>query len=187
MGRFRESYQRKLEAYRKRHSVELAASIPIYRDDCIPPKGTAVTISLSKGRIALIDLEDEPLVRQFSWHARMNEYGHWYAYRDTKIGGKRKRISMHRFIMGVTDPKIPVDHKNGDGLDNRRSENLRICTNTQNIRNSRAHIDKKDSKLKGVYFNREVGKSRGMFGEFARCNFPAPEVATSLPVAAVSR
>lgn len=206
----------------KRRARDIAKGIPVYEKEVIPgilatmaqaysmPPGTAVTVLLTKGQHALIDLEDEPLVRQFKWFARMDEWGHWYAYREVRLpDGHRKRISMHRFIMGVTDPKVLIDHENGDGLDNRRSENLRICTNTQNIRNSRAHIDKKDSKLKGVYFNREVGKfraqimrdrvkynlgnfvdeesaaraydaaARGMFGEFARCNFPKSELAVS--------
>lgn len=167
------------------------------------PSGTAVTVVLTKGQHALIDLEDESIVTQFKWRAKMDEQGNWYAIREERQrGGHKKQISMHRFIMGVTDPKVIIDHENGDGLDNRRSVNLRKCNNAQNIRNSRAHIDKKDSKLKGVYFNREVGKfraqimrnrikynlgnfedeksaalayddaARTMFGEFARCNFP---------------
>lgn len=214
-------YAAKLAAFRlrqeKRRARDIAKGIPVYeRTDAPLPPGTAVTVLLTKGRHALVDLEDEPLVRQFRWRAKMDEQGNWYALRQFRqVDGHRKQVSMHREIMGVTDPSVIVDHKNGDGLDNRRSQNLRICTNTQNIRNSRAHIDKKDSKLKGVYFNREVGKfraqimrdrvkynlgnfvdeesaarayddaARGMFGEFARCNFAKPEV--SLPVAAVSR
>ena len=44
---------------------------------------------------------------------------------------------MHRLILGLTDPKIFVDHKNRNGLDNQRS-NLRKCTRSQNIRNRKS-------------------------------------------------
>jgi hypothetical protein len=60
-------------------------------------------------------------------------------------------IYMHRLITGA-GPKHQVDHRNGNGLDNRRL-NLRIATGTQNranqgplrMRNGRA------SQYKGVY------------------------------------
>lgn len=40
---------------------------------------------------------------------------------------------MHRLIMKPTDEQV-VDHRNGNGLDNRR-DNLRNCTNGQNAQN----------------------------------------------------
>jgi hypothetical protein len=45
---------------------------------------------------------------------------------------------MHRVIMGVTDPKIKVDHiAAGDTLNNTRS-NLRLATHAQNQQNKRS-------------------------------------------------
>jgi ribosomal protein L19E len=41
---------------------------------------------------------------------------------------------MHRLIMGVTDPKNIIDHKDCDGLNNQKS-NLRRCTQGQNQAN----------------------------------------------------
>ena len=68
-------------------------------------------------------------------------------------------IQMHRQIMKVKDPKVFVDHKDHDGLNNCRS-NLRICTPTQNRQNVRrlqlpgtyrgvyAHFDKHGKPLR---------------------------------------
>lgn len=58
---------------------------------------------------------------------------------------------MHRLIMGVEDPKLQVDHKNHNGLDNRR-DNLRLCTDKQNKANLRKSSIPSASIYKGVRF-----------------------------------
>lgn len=59
---------------------------------------------------------------------------------------------MHRLILGLTDPKIQVDHRNGNGLDNRR-ENIRVVTASQNQMNASKTKRPKVSKFKGVTRN----------------------------------
>jgi hypothetical protein len=69
---------------------------------------------------------------------------------------KKRNILMHREILfyAKVKNKLLVDHINGDGLDNRKS-NLRTATHRQNAWNSRAYGK---SKYKGIWQVRETGK-----------------------------
>ena len=59
--------------------------------------------------------------------------------------------------MIMNPPKnMAVDHINGNGLDNRRS-NLRICTPSQNSLNRKPHRNS-SSRYRGVSFNKKSGK-----------------------------
>ena len=57
-----------------------------------------------------------------------------------------KTIYLHRVIMNPPDGMV-VDHINGDGLDNRR-QNLRICTQRDNVKNRKQNRNK--ALYKGV-------------------------------------
>ena len=59
-------------------------------------------------------------------------------YMVCKMNGMNS-YRMHRLIMGVNDPKIIIDHINGDTFDNRKC-NLRICTQNDNVRNCKIPI-----------------------------------------------
>lgn len=62
---------------------------------------------------------------------------------------------MHRLILGAP-AGIGVDHRNGDGRDNRRL-NLRLATRTQNAQNRSKNRDKTSSRYKSVYARRRKG------------------------------
>jgi hypothetical protein len=117
-------------------------------------------IQLSQGRWTWVDDEDFERVNQYNW-SYSNMSGNQYALRSvTKDDGKRTSQLLHRFIMGEENiPKgMLIDHKDGDGLDNRRS-NLRVATHTQNIINTkRPRKDIKSSKYKGVHWDKERNK-----------------------------
>ena len=100
-------------------------------------------IQLTQSKFATVSDHRFEHFNQWRWHAHFDD-GNWYARRNE---GK-KTITMHRQIMGVTDPKIQVDHRDGDGLNN-VDENLRECTNTQNQCN-RAANKNNVSGFKGV-------------------------------------
>lgn len=109
------------------------------------PKG-ATAIPLTKGHFAIIDDCDFERVSQYSWYSVL---GHKTHYAWTTINGKR--VAMHRFLLGITEPNIQCDHINGRGYDNRRG-NIRACTRAENQRNQGAN-KRNTSGFKGVSWN----------------------------------
>lgn len=96
-------------------------------------------IPLTQGMVALVSDEDYEKVSQYKWHASLESRGtKWYACRRETIDGKRVKIRMHRFVMGLPpgkdDPRV-VDHINHNSLDNRR-ENLEVITQEENMQRS---------------------------------------------------
>jgi len=90
-------------------------------------------IPLSRGLVALCDDEDFEQLSAFSWCAVRTPKANTF-YAASHLGKKLNQPkTMHRFLM----PGVPrIDHKNRNGLDNRR-ENLRSCSASQNISNSK--------------------------------------------------
>ncbi|MFH1369694.1 MAG: AP2 domain-containing protein [Planctomycetota bacterium] len=156
-------------------------------------------ISLGEGRFTILDQQDFYRLGNFNWFAeRRGEC--FYAVRHLISPDEpTKIIRMHRVIMNA--PKgLLVDHKNNDGLDNRR-ENLRLATSSQNNCNKRKRKNA-SSRFVGVSFNKlkrrwcayicfngkniwlgwfdseiEAAKAydeaaRKYHGEFAKLNFP---------------
>jgi hypothetical protein len=112
--------------------------------------GTVVPISLTRGYHALVSQSDYERVAALKWRAHTGSDGRVYAKAHMPGSGRRgKSLSMHRFILGVTDPKVKVDHADGDGLHNWRT-NLRRSSNAQNVRNQAKHRDS-TSPYKGIY------------------------------------
>jgi hypothetical protein len=102
-------------------------------------------ITLTKGKVAIVDDEDFDQLMQWKWHFT----GH-YVGRNSKVDEGHKRvILMHRQIMG--EPDCWVDHRNRNRLDNRKI-NLRLATPSQSNMNKVAHKDNQFG-LKGVCRN----------------------------------
>ncbi len=104
---------------------------------------------------ALIDDADYDLISKFSWHLKKNKTNAYAGSNKRNKKGVWRTVKMHRIIMGLeqSDGKI-VDHKDGNGLNNQRS-NLRLCTPAQNCIN-RGKYKNKSSKYKGVCFYKSV-------------------------------
>ncbi len=82
------------------------------------------------GLVTLVDDEDAPRVATKRWYAMKPARSSTVYVRAMEDG---KTILLHRFIVGLDDPLLCVDHINRNGLDNRRS-NLRVCTKSENSR-----------------------------------------------------
>jgi hypothetical protein len=107
-------------------------------------------IPLTQGQFAIVDDEDYDQLKQFNWYANETSNGRFYARRDIWNGGKRIRVYMHCQILGVKK----VDHRDGDGLNNKRS-NIRYFDRLGNQRN-RGMDRRNKSGFKGVSWDKNL-------------------------------
>lgn len=147
-------------------------------------------IPLTQGFVALVDDQDYWDLITYEWCV---------ARRPTNVYARSAKVLMHRHILGRPDGD--VDHRNGNGLDNRR-ENLRVTSRRLNNANARHRGG--SSQFKGVSWDIGRGRwqagicaagrrialgrfddeteaalaydaaARHAFGEFAALNFPKP-------------
>ncbi len=155
------------------------------------------TIQLTRSQITIVDDADYD---QLVVHE-------WKAYRDHRTGkyyaGRRSQgrvITLASAVLGTPPAGLEIDHKNGDGLLNTRS-NLRFATRTEQQRNRRKQknntsgfkgvdwfkkLHKWRAKIKvnrvqrliGYYDSKEAAakaydnQALELFGDFAVLNFP---------------
>jgi len=162
-------------------------------------------IPLTQGKVAVIDDADWPLVAGYRWWAvnwaKPGKPAQWYAAgRPTGQPYSKTYVAMHRLLTNA--PKgMKVDHRDRNGLNNRRS-NCRDATTSQNSGNTKRQGGV--SGFKGVTVRYESGRfrfkaqiavgnqkkhlgtydtaeeaarayddeARRRWGEFARVNFP---------------
>lgn len=157
-------------------------------------------LKLIRGGIAMVDDEDFERMSKGKWYAEKSGnkfYAMRYFYNYEK--NRKDHVRMHRELMNLTDPKKVVDHIDGNGLNNQKS-NIRICTQAQNRFNSNKRKGNKTGYIGVSLFNNKVfrarillngkehhlgyfkdakeaalvrdKKCRELHGEFAKLNFP---------------
>jgi hypothetical protein len=153
-------------------------------------------IELTRGMVAIVDDDDFNVIAGFKWRT-ISGRTTCYAGRMCETSGRL--LMTHNVILGRVEGK-EVDHKNLNGLDNRR-ENLRYATRSQQQMNRRpwglsiyrgVQLDHQKGKpawrarirwlgqVKNLgRFPLEVDAARAydaaakeLHGEFARLNFP---------------
>jgi|ERR1035437_9474536 hypothetical protein len=159
-------------------------------------------ITLTQGFVALIDDADYDRVSAFKWSATKTTTNVYGVRKVRTPSGRTTSQLLHRFIMGVTHPRIDVDHEDHNGLNCQR-RNLRLCVRGENDGNRRK--SRGASQYKGVSWDsgrglwrayitirktsRFLGRfhderdaalaydtaARAAFGEFAFCNLPLQE------------
>lgn len=112
----------------------------------------------------LIDEDKYWAVCGFGWGVNRNGYVSAMHYDPNRTGRKQREIKIHRLLLQVDDPDLYIDHINGDRLDNRLC-NIRICNPKQSACNRRKPATRPmQSKHKGLYFNKRVGKWSARLG-----------------------
>lgn len=160
------------------------------------------TITLTQGKVALVDDDLFDELNQFKWNAYRKDKT-FYAKRDIRLtDDSRAKCRMHHEVFRLLGKEIlnTVDHKDRNGLNN-RYHNLRPATTAEQGRNHGMRIDNKSGYI-GVSWCRQrskwwarvcvnnIRKSLGYFddpvtaakirdeyvlkhhGEFAVLNFP---------------
>jgi len=170
----------------------------VKRHAVVQPLNTSYRlIPLTRGKNAIIDTADYEWLSQWNWQA-VRHGKLWYAVHSLHD----EHPAMHQEITGF----LKTDHRDGDGLNNRRS-NLRPCSQSQNMAN-RKKPRTNTSGFKGVSWDQQRGKwqthicyrcktialgrftiakdaaraydaaARKLFGEFARTNFQTQSPST---------
>lgn len=161
------------------------------------------TIKLTQGYETIIDEKYFLILSQHKWYAtKYKKNNIHYAERNLpRKNGKQSKVKMHRLIMELEGHNIKdnqVDHKDNNGLNN-QIDNLRVCSHTENSRNSQKRknntsgykgITRKNKKWQakikingitkhlGYFFSKkDAAKAYDVaaiqyFGEFAHINFP---------------
>jgi hypothetical protein len=104
--------------------------------------------------VAVVDADDGHLAKHRWYCTHVDRQGRG-GYVARTLRNPKRIIYLHRMVLGVDDRLVEVDHRNGDRLDNRRS-NLRCATRQENAQNVPARGGA--SPHRGVYLDKRTGR-----------------------------
>jgi hypothetical protein len=108
-------------------------------------EGNIAFIPLTQGYEAIIDADDVHLVEGRNWSADTRVNNVYARAKVRQEDGSSKPVLLHKMLSGYA----MTDHRDGNGLNNRRS-NLRPATHAENMRN-RSVYKNSSSGVRGVY------------------------------------
>src|ERR1700690_2754774 len=108
----------------RRHRMNLSEQEPQ------PASPSYREIPLTQGYVSLVDQSDYERCAEFKWSVGIKRrpdgtIAAIWGQRHVRMNGKGRTVKLHRFILNVTDPAVEVDHRDHDGLNNRR-QNIRV-------------------------------------------------------------
>lgn len=136
-------------------------------------------LKLTKGKSTTVNNDVFRWAKKFKWYALKIDR-RFYAARTAHIKGKKHTSYLHREIINP-GPKLQVDHRDGDGLNNLR-RNLRSATNQQNQMARQRPMANKSSKFRGVSWvirdqnwlvNIQINGKRFRLGQYSNENAAA--------------
>jgi hypothetical protein len=147
--------------HRLHHTLNFSDDYPGYsnkkiktecRDHDGDPSVVRLVLNSAPHIVVLIDKEDYDKVKHYSCALSACK-----AYVTIRINGRRQNLS--RYLLGVTDSQLCVDHICSDmnGLDNRKA-NLRISNVVLNSQNKKKQKTPASSKYVGVTYSKAKGK-----------------------------
>jgi hypothetical protein len=106
--------------------------------------------------IVYVDESDHKWLKKYKWNFAKTGIKTYIVRTFIDENGKVNTVYIHRQIMGLNKgEKLQVDHKDRNTFNNCRS-NLRIATQSQNLRNSRKNKNK--TGLHGVHEDKNTHK-----------------------------
>ncbi|MBP2635009.1 MAG: Fis family transcriptional regulator [Firmicutes bacterium] len=113
-------------------------------------------IVLTCGQIAIVDDEDYEWLNKFKWHAQKHHTDGYYAVRNVRENGIRRKQYMHKLILGIDGTRTLGDHIDTNKLNNSRN-NLRVASFSENRCNI-GITNKNTTGYKGVYLDKRYNR-----------------------------
>lgn len=111
-------------------------------------------IKLTRGRYAIVDVEDFERLNQYKW--QWSRCG--YAKRSVYKSGKQADTYMHTVVCPVPAGMV-TDHANRNKLDNRKA-NLRPATRRQNVWNCSSKTENEKTRYHGISWRKDIKRWR---------------------------